>query len=72
MAVLTTKTRKAIPTQEFALSGRRYPIHDEAHARNALSRVAANGTPHEQAVVQMKVHRRFPHIGKDSSGRKIG
>ncbi len=45
MAKLTTATRKKIPTNEFALSGRRYPIEDEAHARNALSRVLQDGTP---------------------------
>lgn len=66
MAVLTTKARKAIPTKEFALPGRRYPIHDEAHARNALSRVAANGTPQEQAIVRAKVKRKFPGIHMDS------
>lgn len=62
MAVLTTKARKALPSTAFALPGGRYPIHNLAHARNALSRVAANGTPHEQAVVRMKVHARFPGI----------
>lgn len=66
MAVLTTKARKAIPTQEFALPGRRYPIHDMAHARNALARVAQNGTPQEQAIVRAKVKRRFPGIRVDS------
>jgi hypothetical protein len=66
MSVLTAKTRKAIPTEEFALPGRRYPIHNIAHARNALARVAANGTPQEQAVVRAKVKRRFPGIHVDS------
>jgi len=62
MAVLTAKTRKAIPTEEFALPGRRYPIHDEVHARDALARVAANGTSQEQATVRAKVRRRFPNM----------
>lgn len=63
MAKLTSRARKNIPTSEFALPGRRYPIEDKAHARNALSRVAQNGTPAEKAKVRAAVHRRYPDIG---------
>lgn len=59
MAKLTAKTRNAIPTSDFALAGRRYPIEDKSHAQNALSRVAANGTPAEKATVRRKVHEKF-------------
>ena len=45
MAQLTSRTRKEIPTSKFALPGRRYPIEDASHARNALARVSGNGTP---------------------------
>ncbi len=38
MTKLTAKTRAAIPTAEFALPGRRYPVNDQAHAANAKSR----------------------------------
>lgn len=38
MAVLTTAKRNKLPGKSFALSGRRYPVHDKAHARNALAR----------------------------------
>lgn len=64
MAELTTKARKAIPRTDFALPGRRYPIEDKAHARNALSRVSANGSPSEKEMVRAEVRRRFPSIGK--------
>ena len=64
MAKLTAKTRNAIPGKDFALAGRRYPIEDKSHARNALSRVSANGTPAEKATVRAKVHSKFPGIGK--------
>ena len=40
MSKLTTKSRDKIPTSEFALPGRRYPVEDEAHARNAKARAA--------------------------------
>ena len=66
MTKLTTATRKKIPTSEFALAGRRYPIEDEAHARNALSRVSQDGTPAEKATVRRKVHRLFPGLKQES------
>ena len=62
MAKLTLVTRKKIPTNKFALPGRRYPIEDEAHARNALARVSQDGTPGEKATVRRKVHQLFPNI----------
>ena len=64
MAKLTTKARKAIPTEDFALGGRRYPIEDKSHARNALARVAQHGTPAEKATVKRKVKAKFPSIGQ--------
>jgi hypothetical protein len=64
MAKLDTEQRNDLPTEDFALPGRRYPIHDVAHARNALARVAQFGTDSEKAIVRAKVHRKFPKIGK--------
>lgn len=60
---LTAAARKKIPGKSFALPGRRYPIENASHARNALSRVSANGTASEQATVRAAVHRKFPGIG---------
>lgn len=68
MAELTTKTRNALPDSAFALPGRRYPIADINHARNALARVAANGTPEEKARVRAAVARRYPQIETDHDG----
>ena len=68
MAKLTTSARKQIATKNFALAGRRYPIEDRAHARNALSRVSANGTPEEKATVRRKVHAKYPDIAKAAPG----
>jgi hypothetical protein len=62
---LKTKDRKKLSKKSFALPGKRkYPIPDKAHARNALARVAQNGTPAEQKKVRAAVKRRFPSIGK--------
>ncbi len=60
MAVLTTKARKALPKTAFALPGGRYPIHDKAHARNALARVSQFGSASEKEIVRAKVKARFP------------
>ena len=64
MTKLTAKTRNAIPSKSFALPGRRYPIEDKSHARNALARVSGNGSTAEKATVRAAVHRKYPGIGK--------
>lgn len=64
MAKLTAATRRRIPGSSFALPGRRYPIEDASHARNALSRVSQFGSPSERATVRSAVSRKFPGIGR--------
>ena len=39
-----------------------YPIHDKKHGANALSRVAANGTPAEKAKVRAAVKKKYPDL----------
>ena len=70
MGVLTTETRKKLPDSTFALPGRRYPIPDASHARNALSRVSENGTPEEKATVRAAVARKFKGIAQKRRGSK--
>jgi len=48
----------------------KYPIPDLAHARNALARVAQHGTPAEKALVQRKVHAKFPGIGEKTAEKR--
>lgn len=63
MSVLTAKKRKSLGVKSFAIPGsRKFPIHDAAHARNALARVAQHGTPTEKRIVRAAVKRRFPNI----------
>lgn len=66
MAKLTYKARQKLSGKAFAVDGqkRRYPIHDIAHARNALARVAAHGTPSEKAQVRRKVYAKYPSLKK--------
>ena len=61
-AVLTSERRNSLPKSSFAMPGeRRYPIHDRAHARNALARSA--GKP-EEATVRRAVCKRYPDMCK--------
>lgn len=65
MAKLTAKTRKRLKKSSFAIPSKRaYPMEDMAHARNALSRVAQNGTPAQKKQVRAAVHRKYPSIGR--------
>ena len=68
MAKLTAKGRKAIKPSNFALPGGRYPIHDASHARNALARVAQNGTTAEKQKVKAAVRRKYPGISVGGNG----
>jgi hypothetical protein len=64
-AVLTTRRRKDLPRSAFVFPGeRRYPIHDLAHARNALAR--SSGKPEEKKV-RAAVCRRYPDLCKDDA-----
>lgn len=74
MAKLTTKQRKAIPTQDFAVPSKApasgsYPISDPNHARNALARSA--GKP-VAGQVRAAVKRKFPSIGLKGQLKKKG
>jgi hypothetical protein len=62
MAKLTSEKRKKLPAKDFAAPGRKYPIEDAAHARNALARVAQHGTPAEKNDVKRAVAKAFPNI----------
>lgn len=80
---LTYRERKRLPDSAFAIvytdpkTGkkiRKYPIHDEAHAKNALARVSQFGTPEEREIVRKKVYERYPHLKKqreEKIGRKL-
>jgi hypothetical protein len=66
MAKLSAADRKRLKDSDFAEPDeRKYPIEDEAHARDALSRVAQHGSEAEQKKVRKQVEERYPEIGKD-------
>lgn len=71
LAALTSRKRDKFPDASFALpKQRKYPIHDERHAMNALARVAQHGTDEEKAKVRAAVKRRFPHLNVNMMRRK--
>lgn len=66
---LDAADRKEMPKSQFVFpKTKRYPVEDEAHARAALSRVAADGSPAEQAMVRKVVRDKFPHIDVKTEG----
>lgn len=69
---LTSKERKALPKGSFVYKKeRKYPIHDKAHARNALARVSAHGSPEEKKRVRSAVHSKFPDIGESAPSDEV-
>lgn len=63
--VLTTAGRERIKEKNFAIPEKdAYPIHDLAHARNALARVSAYGTPEEKSRVRGAVYSKYPGLKK--------
>jgi hypothetical protein len=51
----------------FAVPGKKkYPVHDAAHARNAIARVQQHGSPSEKRAVFAAVRRRYPAIANRS------
>lgn len=62
-AKLSSAERAALPKGAFVFpEERRYPIHDEEHARAALGMVAMHGTPEEVAKVRAAVASRYPKM----------
>ena len=68
-ATLTTARRKKLPASDFALPGRRYPVEDKAHARDAKARAsqalnAGRLTATEKAKVDRKADAVLQKKGK--------
>lgn len=62
MAELTAAQRNNLKPSDFAIPPDQYPIHDRAHAANALARVAQVGTSAEQAQVRRAVCARYSDL----------
>lgn len=66
MSKLSAAERNKLPDGDFALPGRQYPIHDENHARAALTDVSKNGSASEKRKVRAAVKLRYPDIDVSS------
>jgi len=65
LSTLNAKARKHIAPSNFALpKTKQYPIHDLAHARNALAR--SSGKP-EEGKVRAAVYKKFPQLKKKNT-----
>lgn len=71
MGKLNAKARKALPADDFAGPGKSYPDEDKNHAKDALSRVSADGSPAVKAEVRKKVAKKYPSM-KVSRLQKAG
>lgn len=70
--VLDANARAHIAPKNFAEpSKHKYPIENEAHARNALARVAQFGSDHEKEVVRRQVHAHYPHLAAEAYGGQL-
>lgn len=58
MAKLTSKGRSELSDAAFALPGRRFPIPDKSHARNALARASEGVNNHTLSAAQAAEVRR--------------
>ncbi|MGP8154377.1 MAG: DUF6582 domain-containing protein [Smithella sp.] len=65
MAELTESKRNSLPSSAFVFpASRKYPIHDPAHARNALARVSESGSSSEKAAARAAVNKKYPTLRK--------
>lgn len=72
MAELDAAARKRLKPGDFAIPPDQYPIHDRAHAADALGRVKQNGSDAEQAQVRRAVCKRYPDFPEcQTPGAKI-
>jgi hypothetical protein len=63
MSRLSNARRMDLPDTSFAVpETRKYPVTDESHARNALSRVAQHGSPEEKSAVNRAIKAKFPDL----------
>lgn len=59
----TKAGRKKMSSKQFALPRqKKYRIDDLAHARNALARVSAHGSPSQKKAVRKAVVRKYPSL----------
>lgn len=75
MGEISTKQRKGLSKQQFALpETRQYPIHDAAHARNAMARLEQNKgrlSPAEYATAKRNILKAYKKFGIEHKGEPV-
>lgn len=73
---ITTPQRKALPRSAFALPSKRaYPVHDEAHAKNAMARLEQNKaslSKTEYALAKRNILKAYKRFGIKHDGKTVG
>lgn len=69
MARLTAKTRKALPTKDFAGPGRSFPVQDKSHARAALREIE-HAPAGDRAKIRARADAKLGKGGKGGWGKK--
>lgn len=82
---ISAHKRESLKPGQFAIRGKamkrhglepkgeesgRYPIHDLAHARNALARAAQSGDPKLEAAVKRAVYAKYPELKERKKERE--
>lgn len=66
MADLNAKSRKALPSSDFAGKGRSYPIQDKGHAKAAIARAEEFNPPDKAQIISRAEHK----LGRTGEGPK--
>lgn len=65
---LSSKQRANLPASAYVFQKtRKYPIHDEQHARSAIQMVEAHGNEFEKRAVKAAVKKKYPDLAGRSS-----
>ena len=67
MAKLNARSRRALPTKDFAGKGRSYPIEDKGHAKAAIAR-AKEFHPSDESTIVRKAEAKLGHPHKNLGG----
>lgn len=62
LAVLDAQQRSNLKPGDFALPPDGYPMHDKAHAANALARAEQHASPADKATIKARVCKRWPGL----------
>jgi hypothetical protein len=73
VATLTARKRKKLGKKSYAIPSKKlYPIHDKAHAKNALARAASPKNRGHYATVRKAVLKKYPSLKQTGKRQSVG